>query len=162
MTSSTGVIAFIFADLIVLPIILIYRKYYGWQFALRITALMFVTMAVAALAVDGLFTAVELIPSSRPTRAEIFSSIELDYKLVLNVIGLAVFCALFYLTIRRGTTDPVCGMQVDRSRGLRFEYSGCTYYFCSDHCRSQFRSDPDRFAQKSRAPVEARVATHAH
>ena len=39
-----GVLAFLFADLIVLPIVLIYRKYYGTGFALRITALMFVTM----------------------------------------------------------------------------------------------------------------------
>ena len=38
MTSFAGVMAFIFADLIVLPIIAIYRKYYGWAFALRITA----------------------------------------------------------------------------------------------------------------------------
>src|SRR5437660_6817546 len=42
--SFAGVIAFVFADLIVLPIIAIYRKYYGWQFAVRITALMFVTI----------------------------------------------------------------------------------------------------------------------
>ena len=48
-----GVIAFIFADLIVLPIIQIYRKYYGNAYALRIVALMFVTMVLAALIVDG-------------------------------------------------------------------------------------------------------------
>ena len=47
--SFAGVMAFIFADLIVLPIVLAYRKYYGRAFALRITALMFVTMVMAAL-----------------------------------------------------------------------------------------------------------------
>jgi uncharacterized protein len=50
--SFAGVMAFLFADLIVLPIVAAYRKYYGWPFALRITALMFVTMVLAALAVD--------------------------------------------------------------------------------------------------------------
>ena len=55
--SFAGVMAFIFADLIVLPIIAIYRKYYGAGFALRITALMFTTMVIAALIVDGLFCA---------------------------------------------------------------------------------------------------------
>ena len=55
--SFAGVMAFIFADLIVLPIVAIYRKYYGWPFTLRIVALMFVTMVVAALIVDGLFSA---------------------------------------------------------------------------------------------------------
>ena len=50
--SFAGVMAFIFADLIVLPILVAYRKYYGMRFALRITALMFVTMVLAALVID--------------------------------------------------------------------------------------------------------------
>jgi uncharacterized protein len=99
--SFGGVMAFIFADLIVLPIVIAYRKYYGTEFALRITALMFVTMVLAALIVDGVFSAAGLIPSARPNRADVFGSVELDYKLVLNVIGVAVFAALFYLTTRR-------------------------------------------------------------
>src|SRR5205814_6118448 len=60
--SFGGVIAFLFADLIVLPIVAAYRKYYGNAFALRITALMFVTIVIAALIVDGLFFAVDRIP----------------------------------------------------------------------------------------------------
>jgi uncharacterized membrane protein YraQ (UPF0718 family) len=101
--SFGGVMAFIFADLIVLPIIAAYRKYYGTAYALRITALMFVTMVIAALIVDGLFSVLGLIPTGpRPTRADIFGSIELDYKLVLNVIALLIFATLFRLTPRRG------------------------------------------------------------
>jgi len=99
--SFGGVMAFIFADLIVLPIVVAYRKYYGTEFALRITALMFVTMVFAALIVDGLFSLAGLIPSARPSREEVFGSIELDYKLVLNAIALAVFVALTYLAVRR-------------------------------------------------------------
>ena len=53
--SFAGVMAFIFADLIVVPIVIAYRKYYGAAFAWRITALMFVTMVIAALVVDLLF-----------------------------------------------------------------------------------------------------------
>src|ERR1700731_4631677 len=60
--SFAGVVAFVFADLIVLPILAIYRKYYGTKFALRITALMFVTMVLAALAIDALFSGLGLIP----------------------------------------------------------------------------------------------------
>ncbi len=60
--SFAGVMAFIFADLIVLPIIAIYRKYYGWAFTVRIVALMLLTMIVAALAIDALFSAAGLIP----------------------------------------------------------------------------------------------------
>jgi uncharacterized membrane protein YraQ (UPF0718 family) len=61
--SFAGALAFIFADLIVLPIIAIYRKYYGTRYTLRIVALMFVTMVAAALIVDGLFTALGLVPT---------------------------------------------------------------------------------------------------
>jgi hypothetical protein len=135
--SFAGVMAFIFADLIVLPILAIYRKYYGTQFALRITALMFVTMVVAALMIDGLFSGLGLIPhGARPTRGDIFSSIQVDYKLVLNVAGLLVFAGLFWLTARRGATDPVCGMTVDRAKATTLQHDGRTLYFCSEHCRS--------------------------
>ncbi|MBK5230542.1 MAG: permease, partial [Thermoleophilia bacterium] len=98
-----GVIAFIFADLIVVPIVIAYGKYYGRAFALRITALMFVTMVAAALIVDGLFSIVGLVPSGpRPTRGDIFGSVAFDYHLVLNVIALAVFAVFLWLTAKRG------------------------------------------------------------
>src|SRR4051794_17192098 len=137
--SFGGVLAFLFADLIVLPILAIYRKYYGTAFAVRITALMFVTMVVAALAIDGVFSLLGLIPTGpRPTRAEIFGSIQLDYKLVLNVLAAIVFAALFWLTRRRGAVDPVCGMAVDRERAVVREVDGEPVYFCSDHCAGAF------------------------
>jgi uncharacterized membrane protein YraQ (UPF0718 family)/YHS domain-containing protein len=140
--SFAGVMAFIFADLIVLPIIAIYRKYYGWQFALRITALMFVTIVLSALVVDALFSAVGLIPTTRPTRGDIFGSVQLDYKLVLNVLGLIVFGVLFAMTMRRGSTDPVCGMKVDRKNAYVSDHDGRTVYLCSEHCKAKFDADP--------------------
>jgi YHS domain-containing protein len=158
--SFAGVMAFIFADLIVLPIIYAYRKYYGWAFALRITALMFVTMVIAALIVDGIFSAVGLVPTSRPSRGDIFGSVEVDYKLFLNVVGVVVFALLFYLTIRRGATDPVCGMKVDRDKAFTLQYAGKTHYFCSEDCRDQFSADPAAYAG-GRPSVEA-ASAHAH
>ncbi len=98
--SFAGVIAFIFADLIVLPIVQIYRKYYGDAYAARIVALMFVTIVIAALIVDGLFSGVGLIPHVRPTRADVFSSVAVNYKLFTNILGLCIFGALFRLTMR--------------------------------------------------------------
>src|SRR3954454_21342208 len=90
--SFAGVMAFIFADLIVLPIIAAYRKYYGARFAVRITALISVTMIIAALIIDLVFGALGLIPSApRGSRADVFGSIEVDYKLFLNIAGLAIF-----------------------------------------------------------------------
>src|SRR4051794_9486021 len=106
--SFAGVMAFIFADLIVLPIVAIYRKYYGWRFTLRFVALMLVTMIVAALAIDGLFSAAGLIPTTRPSRADIFGSVQLDYKLALNILGLIVFAALFRLSRRPHAVAHCC------------------------------------------------------
>jgi uncharacterized protein len=158
--SFAGVVAFIFADLIVLPILLAYRKYYGLGFAMRITALMFVTMVLAALVVDLLFAATGLIPESRPSTDEIFSSIELDYKLALNAFGLVVFVALFALTMRRGATDPVCGMKIDRVKALTAQHAGQTYYFCSAHCLHAFEAEPERYVGRGRA-TQPEVA-HVH
>ncbi len=143
--SFAGVLAFIFADLIVLPILVIYRKYYGTGYALRITALMLVTMVVAALVVDAAFGVLGLIPGGpRPTRANVFGSLELDYKLVLNAVGFAVFAGLFALTLRRGAIDPVCGMAVDRDKALTAEADGRTVFFCSPGCRDAFVAAPSR------------------
>jgi uncharacterized membrane protein YraQ (UPF0718 family)/YHS domain-containing protein len=136
-----GVIAFVFADLVVLPIVAIYRKYYGTAFALRIVALMLVTIVLAALVIDGLFGAAGLIPSARPTRADIFASVHVDYKLVTNVLGTAIFLALFALTMRRGATDPVCGMKVDRHAAVTLTHEGRALHFCSQHCADAFTAN---------------------
>jgi uncharacterized protein len=102
-----GVVAFIFADLIVVPIVLAYRKYYGTAFALRITVLMFVTIVLAALVVDGLFSLLGLVPTGpRPSRTDVFGQIELDYKLVLNSIALVVFAVLIWLS--RSRANETC------------------------------------------------------
>src|SRR5207248_11456717 len=118
----------------VLPIIAAYRKYYGTAYALRITALMFVTMVAAALIVDGIFSGLDLLPSGpRPSRGDIFGTLTVNYKLFLNLLGVAVFAALSWLTARRDATDPVCGMKVDRAKAVSKELGGETYYFCSQH-----------------------------
>ena len=154
--SFAGVLAFLFADLIVLPIIVVYRKYYGLEFTVRIVALMFVTMIAAGLIVNGLFSALGIIPSgARPTRSNIFGAIYIDYKLFLNLLGIAIFAALFWLTARRGVTDPVCGMKVDRAKAVTKEFDGQIFYFCSDHCLHAFEVDPARNTQPGHEPSHA-------
>jgi uncharacterized protein len=140
--SFGGVIAFLFADLIVLPIVVAYRKFYGTSYALRITALMFVTIVLAALMIAAIFGALGLVPTGpRPTRADIFTGVHLDYKLFLNVVALAIFVALMALTARRGATDPACGMKVDRAKAISSELAGETHYFCSEHCLHAFATE---------------------
>jgi uncharacterized membrane protein YraQ (UPF0718 family) len=160
--SFAGVLAFLFADLIVLPILAIYRKYYGTRFAMRITGLMFVTMVIAAVIVNGIFSALGLLPTDpRPTRADIFTAIHVDYKLALNLLGVAIFAGLFWLTVQRGAADPVCGMKVDRAKAVTKEFGGRTYYFCSNHCLHAFEADPDKYLSGN-APADHGHAAHAH
>ncbi|HEY7836812.1 MAG TPA: permease [Solirubrobacteraceae bacterium] len=138
--SFAGVVAFLFADLIVLPIVAIYRKFYGAAYAVRITALMFVTMAAAALVIDAAFAGAGLIPTARPSRVAVFGSVRLDYKLILDVIALTLFGGLIALTARKGVRDPVCGMRVDRARSVTAVYAGREVHFCSERCRDAYAS----------------------
>ena len=66
--SFSGVIAFIYADLLVIPILLIYRKYYGTRIALLLSSIMLGSIVLAALVVSGVFGLAGLIPSERPAR----------------------------------------------------------------------------------------------
>ena len=52
---------------------------------------MFVTMVAAALVIDLLFSGLGLIPHTRPSTKDVFGSIQVDYKLALNILGLLIF-----------------------------------------------------------------------
>jgi YHS domain-containing protein len=145
--SFSGVLAFIYADLIIIPIAAAYRKYYGGRFAVRLVAIMYGAMVVAALIVDGVFSLLGLVPSSRPSVASISERpITWNYTTVLNLIFLAVFGALIWLTMSRGAKDPVCGMTVDRGAAPPTStHSGRTFHFCSAHCKATFDANPEAF-----------------
>jgi YHS domain-containing protein len=117
-------------------------------------------MATAALLIDELFSAAGLVPTHRPTRDQIFGQIALDYKLVLNLLGFLVFAGLFALTMRRGATDPVCHMTVDRAKALTLDHTGRTYYFCSEGCREAFQGHPDRYTGKGGPKITSTAATN--
>jgi uncharacterized membrane protein YraQ (UPF0718 family) len=101
--SFGGVMAFIFADLIVLPILNIYRKYYGWRMSLFLLATFYAAMVVAGLAVELLFGALGLIPDERNARV-VEASIQLNYTTVLNVIFLILAAVLVWRFLR--TSGP--------------------------------------------------------
>ena len=97
--SFGGVIAFIYADLIVLPIIDIYRKYYGWKTAILIVGVFYTAMVGAALIVEFLFQGLGLIPQHRAAQI-VETSITFNYTTVLNIIflALAAFLVVRFLT----------------------------------------------------------------
>jgi uncharacterized membrane protein YraQ (UPF0718 family) len=108
--SFGGVIAFIYADLIVLPIIDIYRKYYGWKVAGLIVAVFYVAMALAALLIELLFDLLGLIPSQRSAQI-VETSISLNYTTVLNVIFLAIALLLVIRFLKTGGPKMLAHME---------------------------------------------------
>jgi uncharacterized membrane protein YraQ (UPF0718 family)/YHS domain-containing protein len=146
--SFSGVIAFIFADLIILPIANAYRKYYGARFAALLVAVMFGAMVVAALLVDALFSALRIVPTHRPSIQSISErTVTWNYTSFLDLVFVVVFAALLALTFQRGARDPVCGMTVDKhAGGPTSEHDGRLVYFCGAHCKHTFDASPDRFS----------------
>jgi Predicted permeases len=99
--SFGGVIAFIFADLIVLPVLNIYRKYYGLKMAGFLFVTFYVAMAVAALIVELIFAALGLIPSEHHARV-VEASISWNYTTWLNIVFLALAALLGWRFFRTG------------------------------------------------------------
>lgn len=99
--SFGGVIAFIFADLIVLPILDIYRKYYGLKISVFLLAIFYLAMAAAALAVEFVFGALHLIPQERKTQI-VEASIRWNYTTILNIVFLVVAMILVIQFLRTG------------------------------------------------------------
>jgi uncharacterized protein len=148
-------IAFIFADLITLPLVLIYRKFYGTRMALRLFGVFWLVMSGAGLITEYLFTAAHLVPASDPTTT-VPTGVHWDYTTILNIIALIVFGGIFWLHRNRTrlgagagyATDVVCGMQVEKTDAPAIsEHHGRPFFFCSDRCRERFTSDPEKFAR---------------
>src|SRR5450631_1778681 len=99
--SFGGVISFIFADLIILPILVIYRKYYGTKMMLFILTTFYVTMVMAGYAVELIFGAAGLIPSTRNAKV-LNPTIGWDYTTYLNIVFLAVAVALVWRFFHTG------------------------------------------------------------
>src|ERR1700722_1123780 len=101
--SFGGVISFIFADLIILPILVIYRKYYGTKMTLFILATFYITMVIAGYAVELIFEAAGLIPATRHAKV-LNPTIAWDYTTYLNIVFLmgAVVLVLRFFRRRGG------------------------------------------------------------
>jgi len=99
--SFGGVVAFIFADLIVLPILNIYRKYYGLKMAGFLFATFYVAMAVAALIVELIFNGFALVPSERKARV-VEASITWNYTTWLNIAFLGLSALLVWRFLKTG------------------------------------------------------------
>jgi len=162
--SFGGVISFIFADLIILPILNIYRKYYGGRMSLYLLAVSYVAMALAGFLVGGAFQLLGLAPTNH--QVTVFETQPAwNYTTFLDLAFLALIAVMAWRFVTTGgvemlrahsrrpdegatlVRDPVCGMTVDPATATeKAEYGGETYHFCSAACRSAFDKDPARYA----------------
>lgn len=158
--SFGGAVSFIFADLITLPLIVIYRKYYGGRLTLRLVILSWLVMSAAGLIVEVLFSALGLVPAHRHIQI-VEAGIQWNYTSILNILFLALFAAIVWLSRNQarfggGTgyaIDPVCGMQVQADHApAQALHAGHRSYFCSDHCKDRFVNSPDRFTAPGATP----------
>jgi uncharacterized protein len=161
--SFGGVISFIFADLIILPILNIYRKYYGGRMSLYLLATSYVAMALAGFLIGGAFQLLGFVPTNH--HVTVFETTPTwNYTSFLDIaflVLMAVMARRFFTTggvemIRamgrppekkaKLAKDPVCGMTVDPEKtGHRSVHDGRTYYFCSAGCQESFEKDPDKY-----------------
>ena len=164
--SFGGVISFIFADLIALPLVLIYRKFYGGRLTLRLFIWFYAVMAAAGLITEGLFHLAGAVPTDRPETI-VVTHFEWNYTTFLNIAFLGTFAVLYWLYRNRErfgggqqyAIDPVCGMQVDKKHApARLVDGDVEVWFCADRCRDRYEREPDRYRSASREPAQAAMS----
>ena len=176
--SFGGVISFIFADLIILPIINIYRKYYGGRMSIYLLAVSYAAMALAGFLVGGTFQLLGLAPTNH--HVTVFETQPAwNYTTLLDIAFLVLMAVMAWRFVTTGglemlraharrpesgakpAQDPVCGMSVDPATATeQVEYGGTTYYFCSAGCRSKFEEDRALYAVPRVSAGNAAVAGH--
>jgi YHS domain-containing protein/uncharacterized membrane protein YraQ (UPF0718 family) len=152
--SFGGVIAFIFADLIAMPLILIF----------------YLVMATGGLLTEGIFWAFGAIPTNRRV-ATLTAHFEWNYTTYLNFIFIGVAVAVWWLAKNQErfgggkgyALDPVCGMQVVTAHApATTMHEEHKLYFCSDRCLERFTGNPERFASKSTGPEDMESSGTGH
>jgi uncharacterized membrane protein YraQ (UPF0718 family)/YHS domain-containing protein len=161
--SFGGVISFIFADLIILPILNIHRKYYGGRMSLYLLGVSYLAMALAGFLIGGAFQLLGLAPTNH--HVTVFETQPTwNYTSLLDIAFLVLIAVLAWRFVTTGgiemlrahavrpqaeakpVTDPVCGMSVDPQHAEHQSiHTGETYYFCSAGCKETFDADPSRY-----------------
>jgi YHS domain-containing protein len=151
--SFGGTISFIFADLVSLPLVLIYRKYYGTKIAIRLTFIFWLVMSLSGLITEAIFKSLKLIPVANHGMSHA-NQFGWNYTTILNALALVLVSWIYWMyrtQIKSGedqefAKDWVCGMQVRISDApANYELNGVTYYFCMPGCRDSFKANPKKF-----------------
>jgi uncharacterized membrane protein YraQ (UPF0718 family)/YHS domain-containing protein len=161
--SFGGVISFIFADLLILPILNIYRKYYGGRMSMYLLAVSYAAMALAGFLIGGAFQLLGLAPTNHHVTI-LETQPAWNYTSFLDIAALVLIVVLGWRFLTTGgvemmraharhpadhattAVDPVCGMSVDTATATeKVEHMGATYYFCSAGCKQTFEKNPGKY-----------------
>jgi hypothetical protein len=99
--SFGGVVSFVFADLLIIPLLLIYRRYYGTRMALFLFGTFYVTMVAAGYVIELVFAPLGLVPSGRHASVG-DSGVRWNYTTVLNIVFLLLAMVLVWRFVRTG------------------------------------------------------------
>lgn len=148
-----GVIAFIFADLVAFPLVMIYRKYYGSRLAIRLTLVFWLVMAVSGLVTEEIFKVLSLIPH-RHIDLMAMRHFGWNSTTILNFVALIAAGVIYWLyksndqqeSDSEFAKDVVCGMQVRKADAPAVaDFDGVTYYFCMVGCKETFLAAPEKY-----------------
>jgi len=135
--SFGGVASFIFGDLVILPILNIYRKYYGSRMTVFLAATFYLAMVSAALVVEALFQSLGWVPTGRHT-AIVDAAITFNYTTVLNIIFGAVFLLLTTEFFRTGGPEMMRMME-----NGQHDHGGHAHRASHDHAHHQHDGHPE-------------------
>ena len=144
--SFGGTISFIFADLVALPLVLIYKKFYGTKLSLKLVAVFWFTMSLSGFLTEKIFDLLGALPKHHALVAHA-SRIGNNFTSWMNLIALLLSIAIIglYLTRNKGedspyAKDPICGMQVEKATAAAtYEHEGVMHYFCAPGCMESFK-----------------------
>jgi len=144
--SFGGTISFIFADLLTIPLFLIYRKFFGIKLTWKLSLVFWVVMSLSGFITEKIFAVLKILPKHHAlmSHAPHFGNNMTSW---LNLIALFVGLAIIWLFKGRDSSetspysiDPICGMQVEKaSAASTLEHDGKHFYFCAPGCMESFK-----------------------
>ncbi|CAB4529439.1 unannotated protein [freshwater metagenome] len=152
--SFGGTISFIFADLLSLPLVLIYIKYFGRPLTLRLVLVFWFVMSVSGLLTEEIFALLNILPERHHMNMAM-GHIGWNRTTILNVIALILLALLFWIYKSKSTQDSefakdlVCGMQVRIADApASCEHNGNSYYFCMPGCKESFLENTAKYIER--------------
>jgi uncharacterized membrane protein YraQ (UPF0718 family) len=143
--SFGGVIAFIFADLIIIPILIIYRKYYGTKMMLALLGIFYATMVAGGYIIEFTFGGLGLVPADRTAKVT-DTGITWNYTTILNIIFLLVAAALVIRFFRSGSAPMLKMMGGSPTQ--------------QQHTRDHSEVLPHRDAQPTQQTLQTQISDH--